>query len=105
MTVIKRDRQSSAKDLVTATEKFAQLLNDQGESEASEFLKGVAKQLGSNSIDTQRSAGLSIIDAFEGDLELGSFVINKPNPNEWTEADELSQAATRVLNLARRLRA
>ncbi len=104
MTVIKRDRNASAKDLVDAAKKFADLLADQGEEDASEFLRSSATRLIGNDGGITRSIVTEMIDAFEGDLELGSFIINKPNPEEWTEADELSQAATRVLSLARRLR-
>ena len=104
MTVIKRDRNSSAKDLVDAAQKFAHLLAEQGEEEASHFLKSSAAKLIATEGGISRSVVGEVIDAFEGDFELSSFIINKPNPDEWTVADELSQAATRVLNLARRLR-
>jgi hypothetical protein len=105
MTVIKRDRSSSAKDLLEAIEKFIDLLSAQNEDEAIEALEKALQELKNAQVGSPQhnKAVGTIVDAFD-EHELSAYIIEKPNPAEWTEADELSLAATRVLNLAKRLR-
>ncbi len=105
MTVIKRNRQDSASDLVAAIEKLNVLLRDQGEDEAVEQLKKAAQDLRKNPVGSpgQMAAVNSIIDVFEGEQELMAYTMQR-NSTEWTEAEELSQASSRVLSLARRMR-
>ncbi len=106
MSVIKRDRNASSKDLVDALDKFAVLLAEQSEDDAVKTLREAGQILKSAAIGTashQKAVSL-VINAFEDDHELNAYIIEKPNTSDWTEADELSQAATRVLNLVRRLR-
>ena len=106
MSVIKRDRSASAKDLTDALEKFAILLSDQSENDAAKLLRDSANQIKSAAAGSPqlKKAINQVFEAFDGDHELNAYIIEKPNTAEWTEADELSQAATRVLNLTRRLR-
>lgn len=106
MSVIKRDRSSSSKDLVDALEKFALLLKEQSEDDAVAALLEAAQVLRTATLGTpsHQKAVSAVLNAFEDDHELNAYIIEKPNTTEWTEADELSQSATRVLNLARRLR-
>ena len=107
MTVIKRNRENSSKDLVQAVEQFTVLLKDQDEDEAIADLASAANAIGRSEpgSDEHRSAVNTIVEAFEGDHELSAYILAKPNADEWTTTEQLSSAATRVLNLARRLRA
>ncbi len=106
MTVIKRTQKDTASDLVTAIEALAPLLRDQKESAAADDLLQAAKALKSAKPKSpeQKKAVERIIDCFEGDHELVSYTFQRENSkNEWTEAEELSQASARVLSLARRM--
>jgi hypothetical protein len=106
MTVIKRDRNASGKDLIEAIEKFSDLLETQSEDDAIADLRSAGQKLKSSQPGStgHKDAVKTIIDAFEGDHELSAYILEKVDPSSWTESDELSVAATRVLNLARRLR-
>jgi len=105
MTVIKRDRKESSADLVVAIEKLAPLLENQGESDAVAELRTAGSNLkkavpGSAE---HKAAVTTIVDAFEGDHELIAYTFQRPNSTGWSEAEELSIASARVLNLARRM--
>ena len=50
----------------------------------------------------QKAAIEAIIDAFEGDHELIAYT-HQRDSREWTEVEELSQASSRVITLARRM--
>lgn len=104
MTVIKRDRQSSKQDLITAIDKLVPLLLDQGEEDAVEDLKNAAQTLkkAKDGSDELFQAVDLIIDAFEGDHELNAYMMTRDS-SEWTEAEELSVASSRVFTLARRM--
>ena len=106
MTVIKRDRSESTSDLVRAIDALVPLLKDQGEDEAISDLQLAAGELKvSKPGEAKHKAAISkIIDAYEGDHELMAYTMQRPNSNEWTEVEELSQASSRVLSLARRMR-
>lgn len=105
MTVIKRNKQDSAGDLVAAIEKLNHLLEPQGEEEAIAILRQAAGDLKKNPVGSQKQKDAidSIIDVFEGEQELMAYTMQR-NSTEWTEAEELSQASSRVLTLARRMR-
>lgn len=106
MTVIKRDRQSSSTELVTAIESFVELLRTQGEDDACEDLLKASAVLKSaaNGSKEQKDAAAAIIEAFEGDHELMAYTHQRAGAQaQWTEAEELSIISARVLNLARRI--
>ena len=105
MTVIKRDRKDSAADLVVAIEKLVPMLDDQDEEDAAKDLREIAanlKRCAPGSADHKKNIE-RIIDAFEGDHELISYTYQRPNATDWSAAEELSIASSRVLNLARRM--
>ncbi len=106
MTVIKRDRSSSSKDLVGAIDALVGLLETQGEEDAIAALKDAAKLLKKHVPGSAEhsTAVKAVVDAFEGDHELSSYILAKPDTSQWTETEELSLQSTRVLNLAKRLR-
>lgn len=105
MTVIKRDRKSSSADLVLAIEKLNRLLSTQKEDDAVAALTAAAEELKNAEPGSakHRSAIDQIIDAFEGEHELMAYTHTRGG-DQWTEAEELSQASSRVLSLARRMR-
>ena len=45
----------------------------------------------------------TVVEAFDGDLELIAYTFTREG-HEWSEAEQLSLASSRVLSLARRLR-
>lgn len=104
MTVIKRDAKSSSEDLLVAIEKLIPLLKDQGDDDAAEDLADVSVALTKTTSGTSAHKELiaRVIDAFEGDHELIAYTLHK-STNDWSEADQLAQASSRVLNLARRI--
>lgn len=104
MTIIKRNRVNTNKDLVAAIEKLCPLLESQKEHDAVKDLRAAAEKLNSAEEGSQqyKSAIESIIDAFEGDHELMAYT-HQRNTQEWTEIEELSHMSSRVLSLARRL--
>jgi hypothetical protein len=104
MTVIKRDRRSTSQDLINAVDKLCDLLYDQKETEAIADLQHAVSQLkeAESGSQEQRKAVGRIVDAFEGDHELIAYTHQREG-NQWTEVEELSQASSRVLSLARRM--
>lgn len=104
MTVIKRDRNATKSDLLQAIEKLCPLLLDQGEKDAVEDLKNAATELrgAGDGSESANEAIEKIIDAFEGDHELMAYTMTR-DTKEWTAAEELSVASSRVLSLARRM--
>lgn len=105
MTVLRRDRKGTSADLVAAIEKLMPLLLAQDEEDAVAALKAVAEQLrtATSSSPEEREAIDKIIDAYEGDHELMAYTHQREG-NQWTAAEELSHASSRVLSLARRMR-
>lgn len=105
MAVIKRTKNSTREDLIKAIQAFVLLLKDQDETEAIEALEAASKSLTDAQPSSKefRESILAILDAFEGDHELISYTFIRES-DEWTEADQLSQASSRVLSLARRLK-
>lgn len=100
MTVIKRDRKASAKSLIPAIDKLCILLATQGEDEAIEDLNKAKALIEQNEV---KQAIDIIIDAFEDEHELMAYTLQREG-QQWTEVEELSQASSRVLSLARRIR-
>ena len=106
MTVIKRDKTATSADLQTALNKLITLLKDQNEEEAVTVLRECLGELAKNPVGSavQKGAAERIVEAFNGDLELIAYTIQRESNNDaWTEAEELSQASSRVLSLARRI--
>jgi hypothetical protein len=105
MTVIKRSRDDSSSDLVSAITTLIPFLKDQKENEAAADLERAAEQLrtAKSGSKEQKDAVAAIIDAFEGDHELIAYTFQRENSNQWTEIEELSQVSARVLSLARRM--
>lgn len=111
MTVIKRQKQDSAKDFIQALDELSELLVGQGESEAGDFLKeasGALKKLASEDPATGlkklQDWAVKVRKAFgSGDFELESYILEKVDPAKWGPSEELSMAASRVLNLSKRL--
>ena len=101
MTIIKRARKETAHSLGEAIEKLCVLLQSQGEDEAIADLQKAKDLLAANE---QKQAIDIIIDAFEGEHELMAYTLQRDS-QQWTEVEELSQASSRVLSLARRMRA
>ncbi len=107
MTVIKRSKKSSSDDLVKAIEILVPLLEEQDEKEACEVLNiavNILKSVDLGSAEHKSAIG-AIIEAFEGEHELMAYTHQRKNAlDQWTAAEQLSQASARVLSLARRMR-
>lgn len=100
MAVIKRNRQATSQSLVEAIEKLCILLASQDDDDAITQLREAATRLQKSGEDQEAVA--SVIDAFEGDHELIAYT-HQRDSQQWTEVEELSQASSRVLSLARRM--
>lgn len=100
MTVIKRDRKATASSLIPAIEKLCVLLARQDEHDAIEDLNKAKDLLKKNE---EKKAIDIIIEAFEGEHELMAYTMQRDS-QQWTEVEELSQASSRVITLARRIR-
>ena len=104
MTVIKKDRSDSSKDLIKAVEKLCVLLESQDEREAIKSLKEASEQLKSSQPGSApfKEGVKKIIEAFEDEHELMAYTFQRGG-KEWSEAEELSNASSRVITLAKRL--
>jgi hypothetical protein len=106
MTVIKRSRADSSADLISAIEDLIPLLKDQREHDAADALKGAAVALRKAKLGTSehKTAVESVIDAFEGEHELMAYTIQRESSaGQWTEVEQLANASSRVISLARRM--
>ncbi len=106
MTVIKRNRQDSCGDLVSAIAELIPLLKDQKEIEAAADLGEAAEALKSATAGSpeQKAAVEKVVDAFEGDHELISYTYTREgSAGQWTEVEQLAHASARVISLARRM--
>ena len=104
MTVKKRDVKTSSEDLIGAIDRLNVLLIGQKETDAVKQLEEAVEQLKRstpNSTDQKESIE-KIIDAFEGEHELMAYTIQRDS-DQWTEAEELFLASSRVISLARRI--
>ena len=107
MAVIKRDKGTSSEDLIVAIRRFVVLLREQGEDDACSDLEAAADVFGKSQVGTpgHKDAVRTVIEAFEGEHELIAYTLShNSDPTKWTVADELCDASTRVLSLARRLK-
>ena len=104
MTIIKRNRDDTTTDLIRAIERLCVLLKNQDDDEAIADLKAASEILCQKNTDpnSKKKAIALIIDAFEGDHELIAYT-HQRNTEHWTEVEELSQASSRVISLARRM--
>lgn len=104
--IIKRDRKDSAADLISAIHELNPLLAEQEEHDAVVCLKNASVVLKKSAIgsDEYKRAIDTILDAFDGDLELSAYTHARKESKEWTTAEELTVASCRVLNLARRMK-
>jgi hypothetical protein len=104
--IIKRERKDSAQDLISAIDELTPLLAEQGEDDAVTHLKSASAILKKSQIgsDAYNKAVESILDAFDGDLELSAYTHARKDSKEWTAAEELTVASCRVQNLARRMK-
>ena len=105
MTVIKRTAANSVKDLLNAIDTLCPLLLDQKEGEAVDQLQEASRALSGSEQGTAefKEAVGKIVDAFEGDHELIAYTFQRENPKgEWTLVEELNEASSRVLSLAKR---
>lgn len=105
MSVIKRNRSSSNQDLIEAIDSFCGLLETQKEDEAIVALKAVSGELQKQTVgtDSHKTIISKLLETFD-EQELTAYILEKADPDEWSIAERLSMAATRVINLARRLR-
>lgn len=106
MPIIKRSRSDSTSDLIAAIRALIPLLQDQKENEAAQDLKEAAELLGKGSpgSDEHQAAVRIVVDAFEGDHELISYTYHREgSAGQWTEVEQLAEASSRVISLARRM--
>ena len=107
MTVIKRGKKDSHKDLINALGEFIDLLESQKEDEAIADLRIAKNEIMAATVgsDGYKKSIAKIIEAFEGEHELMAYTISrKGGEGEWTVADQLCTASSRVLNLATRMK-
>lgn len=102
MSVIKRARSTTHKDLIEALDRFLPLLEGQDEDEAVTELSACKQQLETGSAEEQQAALGRVVASFDGDLELIAYTFQREG-DQWTEVEELSSVSSRVLSLARRL--
>ena len=105
-SVLKKTKQSSVNDLVTALDKFMDLLKGQKELDAVADLKIVSADLQKYQPDDNefQSAIKLLLEAYDGDHELRAYTLRrKKADDDWTEAEDLYLASIEVLNLANRL--
>lgn len=102
--VRKRSKADSAKELEAAILEFTLLLRDEGEDSASADLEKAATMLVQASVDSPefKKALSAIRDCFEGDHELIAYTMRKAKDGEWSSADLLFLASTKVTGILRR---
>lgn len=108
MTVIKRSKKASVDELVTSLNRFIFLLEGQKEDDAVADLRiacGDLQKFQIGSVEFKAAITL-IIEAYEGDHELSAYTHRRENSDkgDWTVADELYLASTKVLNIAQRFK-
>ena len=104
--VMKKTKQNSAGDLVTALNKFIELLVAQNEHDAVKDLQAAVRDLEKFQPESEefQSAVRVVLEAYEGDHELKAYTLRRQKQDDdWTEAEELYLASIDVLNLAKRL--
>jgi len=106
MAIIKRSRTDSTSDLIAAIRILVPLLQDQKENDAAKALEEASLLLGKGAPgdDQHRKAVSMIVDAFEGEHELISYTYHREgSAGQWTEVEQLAEASSRVISLARRM--
>ncbi len=106
MTIIKRSRSDSTSDLVSAIAALVPLLQDQKEKEAAQELLEASTDLKKATPGSaeHKAAVAKIIEAFEGDHELLAYTFQRgTSAGQWTEVEQLAEASSRVISLARRM--
>jgi hypothetical protein len=105
MAIIKRTKDSTREDLLKALAVLLPLLTDQNEGDAVTTLTSAGENLRQAELGSKAyiAAINEIMDAFEGDHELIAYTHLREG-DQWTEAEQLSQASSRVLSLVRRLK-
>ena len=105
-SVLKKTKQTSVNDLLTALDKFMDLLKGQKEFDAVEDLQIVSADLKKYQPDEKefQSALKNLLEAYDGDHELRAYTLRrKKADDDWTEAEDLYLASIDVLNLTNRL--
>ena len=103
MTVLKRQPKDSISDFCQALDNFATLLASQKEDEAIEFLKKNSasfQKLNADSAQLENDM-TAFMQEFDDEHELSAYILINQT-EEWSESSQLSLAASRVVNLARR---
>ena len=105
MTVTRKTKQNSIKELVDATRKFMVLLEAQGEEEAVNDLGSAVTDLTKHPAASEESAAAVqlVLECFTGDHELIDYINKKPDLEHWSASEELFVVGTTVFNLAKRL--
>jgi hypothetical protein len=106
MTIIKRSRSDSTSDLVSAITALVPLLQDQKEKEAAQELLEASTDLAKATPGSaeHKAAIAKVIEAFEGDHELLAYTFQRgSSAGQWTEVEQLAEASSRVISLARRM--
>ena len=107
MSVIKKSRQSTVEELMLAIERFLPMPERENEHEAVKSLTDAMQLLSKSTLgDDNFSRSIrSIIDSFEGDLELKVYTLKECDSSKsWTEADAMAVVSNRIYALARRLK-
>ena len=106
MTVRKKSPKKSSQELIEAIGQFIFFLEGQKEYDAITDLRIAATDIEKYPIGSPefKAAVNLIIEAYENEHELSAYTISsKDSGQNWSEAEELYLASTRVLNLAKRL--
>jgi chaperonin GroEL (HSP60 family) len=106
MAVIKRGKKETVAELVKSIDQLVRLLRNQNEDDAIRDLNRAAATLATSDLQSDQFAEALalVVDCFEGEHDLAVYTAPKRNQEEWTEADELGLASSKVLSLARRIR-
>lgn len=104
VVVRKKSKEDSREELIKAIKDFAQLLETEGESDAVNELDEIQNNLrmADPESDGFKKAIKALKECFEGDHELISYTMRKSKDGEWSNADLLYLASTKVLGIMRR---
>jgi len=102
--VRKRSKVDSAAELVAAIGEFTQLLRDEGEGDAAVELEKAGNYVKATSPESPefKQAIAAVKECFEGEHELMAYTMRKAKDGEWTSADLLFLASTKVTGILRR---
>lgn len=105
-SVLKKTRQSTVNDLLSALSKFAVLLRGQEEDDAVAELDSIKVELQKHAVDSHdfQVSIKRLLETYDGDHELRAYTLRRKRADDdWTEAEELYLVSIEVLNLANRL--